>query len=61
MNPNNNIHKLLSEGYITLQAESAPIDFRKVEIVNLKGCMNPADVNYRTYFVKSDPTACKKK
>ncbi len=51
--------KLLSEGYISLQAETAPIDFRKVEIVNLKGCMNPADANYRRYFVKSDPPACK--
>ncbi len=53
--------KLLSEGYITLQAETAPIDFRKVEIVNLKGCMISTDANYRKYFVKSDPTACRKK
>ncbi|MEP6766367.1 MAG: family 16 glycoside hydrolase, partial [Gemmatimonadaceae bacterium] len=52
--------KMLSEGYIVLQAESAPIDFRKVEIVNLKGCMNPKDANYRAYFVKADPTACRK-
>jgi len=51
--------KMLSEGYISLQAETAPIDFRKVEIVNLKGCMNPADANFRRYFVKSDPAACK--
>ena len=51
--------KLLSEGYISLQAETAPIDFRKVEIVNLTGCMNPTDANYRRYFVKSDPAACK--
>jgi hypothetical protein len=53
--------KLISDGYITLQAETAPIDFRKVEIVNLQGCMNPTDKNYRPYFVKSDPTACRKK
>ncbi len=52
--------KLLSEGYITLQAETAPIDFRKVEIVNLKGCMNPTDQHFRKYFVKSDPAACRK-
>ena len=50
--------KLLSEGYIALQAETAPIDFRKVEIVNLKGCMNPRNAAYRRYFVKSDPAAC---
>ena len=52
--------KILSEGYIALQAESAPIDFRKVEIVNLRGCMDTKDPNYRAYFVKSDPTACRK-
>ncbi len=51
--------KMLSEGYIALQAETAPIDFRKVEIVNLKGCMNPRSASYRRYFVKSDPAACK--
>ena len=38
-----------------------PIDFRKVEIVNLMGCMDPKDPGYRPYFVKSDPAACKKK
>ncbi|MEP6835088.1 MAG: family 16 glycoside hydrolase [Gemmatimonas sp.] len=53
--------KMLTEGFITLQAESAPIDFRKVEIVNLMGCMDPKDANYKPYFVKSDPTACKKR
>jgi hypothetical protein len=53
--------KLLSEGYISLQAETAPIDFRKVEVVNLKGCTNPQDPNYRAYFVKSDPAACRKR
>lgn len=51
--------KMLSEGFITLQAESAPIEFRKVEIVNLKGCTNPKDPNFKPYFVKSDPAACK--
>ena len=53
--------KMLTEGFITLQAESAPIDFRKVEVVNLKGCMDPKDANYKPYFVKSDATACKKR
>lgn len=51
--------KPLTDGFISLQAESAPIEFRKVEIVNLKGCMNPRDANYKPYFVKSDPAACK--
>jgi hypothetical protein len=53
--------KPLTEGYIALQAETAPIDFRKVEIVNLVGCMDPKAKNYRSYFVKSDPAACKGK
>ena len=53
--------KLLSEGYIALQAETAPIDFRKVEIVNLKGCMDPKAANFRAYFVKSDPSVCRKR
>ncbi|MEQ1690375.1 MAG: family 16 glycoside hydrolase [Gemmatimonas sp.] len=53
--------KLLSEGYISLQAETAPIDFRKVEIVNLKGCMDPKAANYKSYYVKSDPSACRKR
>jgi hypothetical protein len=32
--------KLLSEGYIALQAESAPIDFRKVMLFDLQPYMN---------------------
>jgi len=51
--------KALAEGFIALQAETAPIDFRKIEIVNLKGCLTPGDRNYRAYFVKADPTACR--
>ncbi len=51
--------RLLSEGYIALQAETAPIDFRKVEVLNLKGCTDPEALNYRSYFVASDPEACR--
>ena len=48
--------KLLSEGFIALQAETAPIDFRKVEIVNLQGCMDPTAANYKRVLreVRSD-------
>jgi hypothetical protein len=53
--------KPLTEGYISLQAETAPIDFRKVEIVNLAGCMDPKASNYRSYFVKSDPASCRRR
>jgi hypothetical protein len=50
--------KLISSGYITLQAETAPIDFRKVELLNLEGCTDPKASNYKTYFIKSDNTQC---
>ena len=49
----------LTGGYISLQAETAPIDFRKVELLNLEGCMDPKATNYKTYFVKSNPAMCK--
>jgi hypothetical protein len=51
--------KPLVEGYIALQAETAPIDFRKVELVNLVGCMDRTSPSYRPWFVKSDPAACR--
>ncbi len=48
----------LREGYIALQAESHPIEFRKVELLNLKGCTDPKAKNYKSYFVKSDNSSC---
>jgi hypothetical protein len=51
----------LKEGYIALQAESHPIDFRNVELLNLKGCMNKKCVNYKPYYVVSGECNCKKK
>lgn len=45
-------------GYILLQSESAPTRFRKVELLNLEGCMTTTDANYKSYLVKHDPTAC---
>jgi hypothetical protein len=50
--------KLLDHGSISLQSESHPVEFRKVEILNLKGCMDPKASNYKDYYVKSDQTAC---
>jgi hypothetical protein len=50
---------LIDGGYISLQSESHPIDFRKVEILNLAGCMDKAATNYKRYFVKSVPEDCK--
>jgi len=51
----------LTGGYISIQAETAPIDFRKIEIVNLEGCTDSKATNYRSYIVKSNPSMCKYK
>lgn len=51
----------LTEGYIALQAESHPIEFKKVEILNLKGCMNPKAVNFKSYYIKADNSLCEYK
>ena len=50
----------ITSGYIALQAETAEIDFRKVEVLDLVGCMDPTARNYKRYYVKSDPGACKR-
>jgi len=48
----------LTHGSISLQSESHPIAFRKVELLNLKGCMSPKAKNYKSYFVENDAEAC---
>ena len=50
--------KLLDAGYISLQSESHPVEFRKVELVNLKGCKDPNALNYHSYYLKADNTVC---
>lgn len=50
---------LLKEGSISLQSESHPIEFRKVELLNLKGCTDKKAKNYKSYFLKADNTSCK--
>jgi ABC-type molybdate transport system substrate-binding protein len=49
----------LAAGYIALQSESHPIQFRRVELLNFEGCMDPGASNYRAYFVASDPQSCR--
>lgn len=49
---------LLDSGYIALQGESHPVDFRKVELLDLSGCMDRSASNYKTYYVKSVPQRC---
>ena len=49
----------LKEGHIALQAESQPIDFRRIEILDLVGCTDPKAKNYKTYYIRSDNSQCK--
>jgi hypothetical protein len=49
----------MTSGYISIQAETAPADFRKIELLNLEGCMDPKATNYKSYFVKSNPKVCR--
>jgi hypothetical protein len=49
----------MTGGYISLQAETAPADFRKVELLNLEGCTDTRSTRYRSYFVKSNPAMCR--
>lgn len=50
--------EILTEGYIALQAESHPIDFKNIRLLNLCGCMDEKAKNYKAYYVKDDPTSC---
>lgn len=48
----------LDRGYIALQSESHPTDFRSVRLLNLEGCMDTTASNYKTYYIKNDPDSC---
>ena len=50
--------ELLEKGYIALQAESAPTDFKNIELLDLCGCMDKEAKNYKSYFVKADNSKC---
>ena len=51
--------QLLTEGSISLQSESHPVEFKSIEILNLEGCMDSAASNYKTYYIKSKPSDCR--
>lgn len=50
---------ILERGYIGLQAESQPVEFRNIRLLNLSGCMNRESPAYRAYFVHRDDTRCR--
>lgn len=49
----------MKDGYISIQAEGTPTLFRKLEVLDLVGCMQNGNPAYRSYFVKDDPAACR--
>jgi len=51
--------EILTSGSISLQAESHPTEFRKVELLNLVGCMDKKAKNYKSYFEKDEPSTCR--
>jgi hypothetical protein len=51
--------QLLSSGSISLQSESHPVEFRKVDLLNLVGCMDPKATNFKSYHEQDDRAACR--
>jgi len=49
----------LNAGYISLQSEGHPVQFRRVELLNLKGCMDEQAANYKRYYVEPDSQSCR--
>lgn len=50
--------EVLTDGYIALQAESHPVDFKNIKLLNLCGCMDKNAKNYKTYYVKNNQEEC---
>ena len=48
----------LTHGYIALQSESHPIQFRRIALLDLSGCMDPEARNFKDYVVEPQPEAC---
>jgi len=51
--------EIITSGSISLQAESHPIEFRKVELLNLAGCKDKKAKNYKSYFEMDEPSSCR--
>ncbi|CAN5906131.1 hypothetical protein BH11GEM1_BH11GEM1_06060 [soil metagenome] len=51
--------RLISSGYVALQAEGHNVDFKNVRLLNLEGCRDATARNYKRYFIKSNPAACR--
>jgi hypothetical protein len=49
---------VLEAGYIGLQAESQPVEFRNVRLLDLSGCGKPESPAYRRWFAHRDDSRC---
>jgi hypothetical protein len=49
----------LGEGYFALQSEGSPVEFRRVALLDLTGCMDETATNYKSYYENNDPAACR--
>ena len=49
---------MLTSGSISLQSESHPVEFKRVEIMNLSGCTDARARNYRWWYEHSEPETC---
>ena len=49
----------LTRGHIALQSEGHPIQFRRVELLDLEGCMDPQAANFKRYYVQPDAARCR--
>jgi len=50
---------ILEDGYIGVQAESQPVEFRNIRLLNLSGCMDPQSKTFRSYFIHRDDSRCR--
>tara|TARA_B100001057_G_scaffold251062_1_gene251286 strand:- start:3487 stop:4380 length:894 start_codon:yes stop_codon:yes gene_type:complete len=50
--------EILKSGYIALQSESHPVDFRNIRLLDLCGCMDSNAKNYKSYFIKENNSEC---
>ncbi len=51
--------KILTDGYIGLQAESQPVEFRNVRLLDLSGCMDRNSKAFRPWLVNNDASRCR--
>jgi hypothetical protein len=49
---------ILDHGFIALQSEGQPVDFRNVKLLNLEGCMDKGSKKYRSYYVREKVGDC---